>query len=79
MKKGYLTEGETAELCAEEEKPTLEIIGKDGNVFNILGLAVRAARKAGWDEKRIEKFKEDAMSGDYDNVLRLCMDNFDVT
>ena len=78
MKKDYLTEGETAELCAEEEKPTLEIIGKDGNVFNILGLAVRAARKAGWDEERIEKFKKDAMSGDYDNVLRLCSDNFDV-
>lgn len=30
------------------EKPKLELIGKDGNAFSILGLAGRAAKKAGW-------------------------------
>jgi len=73
-----LTEREVANLCAEEGKPQLEIIGKDGNVFNILGLAIRAGRKAGWSKERIEKFKKDAMSGDYNNVLNLCSENFDV-
>ena len=60
-------------------KPKLKLVGEDGNVFFVLGKAVREARRAGWDEKRIEKFKSDAMSGDYDNVLRICMDNFEVT
>lgn len=59
-------------------KPKLEIIGKDGNVFNIIGLAVRAAKKAGWDEERIKKFQEDCFSSDYDHVLNLCTENFDV-
>lgn len=73
-----LSEREVANLCAEEDKPELAIIGKDGNVFNILGLAIRAGRKAGWSEERIEQFKKDAMSGDYNNVLNLCSENFDV-
>jgi len=63
---------------SEEEKPKLSIIGEDGNVFFILGKAIREARRAGWNKERIEKFKKDAMSGDYNNVLRLCMEHFDV-
>lgn len=59
-------------------KPTLQIIGKDGNVFNILGLAIREARRAGWSKEKIEQFQKDATSGDYDNVLRLCSEHFDV-
>lgn len=73
-----LPEREVANLCAEEEKPELKLVGEDGNVFFILGKAVRVARQAGWSEEKIEKFKEDAMSGDYNNVLRLCMEHFDV-
>lgn len=78
MKKGYLTEGETAELCAEEDKPELRLVGEDGNVFFILGKAVRVARQEGWSEEKIEEFKKKAMSGDYDNALQTCMEYFDV-
>jgi hypothetical protein len=59
-------------------KPELKLIGEDGNVFFILGKAVREARRAGWSEEKIGKFKEDAMSGDYNHVLQLCMEYFDV-
>lgn len=59
-------------------KPRLEIIETDGNVFSILGKAVIAGRKAGWDKERIDKFKAEAMSGDYDNALRTCMKHFNV-
>ena len=31
-----------------ESKPTVKLIGTDGNAFSILGLAIRAAKKAGW-------------------------------
>ncbi len=64
---------------SDEEKPVLEILGKDGNVFNIIGLATKAGRQAGWDKERIKKFQEDCFSGDYDHVLQLCMENFEVT
>ncbi len=60
-------------------KPELKLIGEDGNVFFILGKAVREARRAGWDEEKIERFKEDAMSGDYDHALQACMEYFEVS
>lgn len=59
-------------------KPELKLIGEDGNVFFILGKAVREARRAGWPEEKIEKFKEDTMSGDYDHALQICMEYFEV-
>jgi len=60
-------------------KPELKLIGEDGNVFSILGKAMRAARQAGWSKEKIEKFQKDAMSGDYDHVLQLCTEHFEVT
>ena len=59
-------------------KPTLRLIGEDGNVFFILGKAVREACRAGWDEEKIEQFKKEAMSGDYDHALQTCMEYFEV-
>jgi len=60
------------------DKPKLKIIGTDGNVFSILGLASKAGRKAGWDKEKVDKFLAECMSGDYDNALRTCMEHFDV-
>jgi len=60
-------------------KPELKLIGEDGNVFFIIGKAVREAKNAGWDKERIDRFKEDCMSGDYNRVLQLCMEHFEVT
>jgi len=67
MKKGNLTEGEVAEPCAEEEKPELRLIGEDGNIFNILGLATREAKRAGWSKEKIEKLK--SVEGKFMQVL----------
>lgn len=59
-------------------KPTLELIGEDGNAFFILGKASKVAKKAGWDEEKLDEFKKEAMSGDYDHLLQTCMEYFDV-
>lgn len=59
-------------------KPKLKLIGEDGNVFFILGRAVREAKRAGWSIEKIERFKKEAKSGDYDHVLQTCMNYFDV-
>jgi len=59
-------------------KPLLKLTGKDGNAFFILGLAVRAAKDAGWSKEEIGRFIKKATAGNYENLLQTCMDFFDV-
>ena len=62
-----------------ETKPVLELVGQDGNAFNVLGLARQAARNAGWPKDQIDAFLKEAMGGDYSHLLCVCMDYFEVT
>jgi hypothetical protein len=59
-------------------KPTLRLVGEDGNAFMILGRAQRAALKAGWSRCDIAAFMEKARGGDYDHLLQVVMDHFNV-
>ena len=61
-----------------ESKPTVKLIGTDGNAFSILGLAIRAAKKAGWSQAQIDEYKQKATSGDYNNLLAVTMELFEV-
>jgi len=61
------------------EKPKLQLTGENGNVFNIMGLAFKAAKAANWPKEKIEKFKKELISGDYDHALQTCMKWFDVS
>jgi len=56
----------------------VQLTGKDGNAFMILGLCQRAAKKAGLSEEIINSFREEAMSGDYNHLLQTCTAWFDV-
>ena len=56
----------------------VQLTGKDGNAFFVLGACTKAAKRAGIDRGEIEKFKSEAVSGDYNNLLRTCMEWFDV-
>lgn len=49
-------------------KPVVNLIDTDGNAFNVLGLCLRAARKAGWSNEERRKFSDEAMGGDYDHL-----------
>lgn len=60
------------------ERPELKLIGQDGNAFMVLGLAQRAAKKAGWTKEEIEKFMDEARSGNYDHLLQTCTNYFNV-
>jgi len=62
----------------QREKPTLQLVGTDGNAFSILGKAMKAAKRAGWSKERIAVYIEEAMSGDYDHLLQTTMKYFDV-
>ena len=57
------------------EKPILELVGKDGNAFAILAAARKVAieNKMDWG-----KIQSEAISGDYDHLLNVMMEYFDV-
>ena len=57
-------------------KPSLKLVGEDGNACFIMGRASRAARSAGWSKEQIDAVMKEAMSGDYNNVLCTIMDYF---
>jgi hypothetical protein len=59
-------------------KPELKLVGADGNAFAIIGKAIGVARRAGWSQEEIEKFRIESMKGDYDHLLQTCMEFFDV-
>lgn len=59
-------------------KPTLKLVGTDGNAFALLGVAQRVARKNGWSKEQINAVLKVAMSGDYDHLLQTLMHYFDV-
>jgi hypothetical protein len=63
---------------AAKERPSVRLVGADGNAFMVMGLCFRAARKAGWSKERIEALKEEMMSGNYQQLLEVAMRNFDV-
>jgi hypothetical protein len=66
------------EKVMTESKPKLKLVGLDGNAFSILGRAHRVARQAGWSNAAWKTIQTDAMSGDYDHLLGVMAEHFDV-
>jgi len=62
----------------DTEKPKCRLIGKDGNVFNIIGLVTQALERAG-RKKEAEEFTDWAfIARSYDEVLILCSEYVDI-
>ena len=59
-------------------KPTVKLIGEDGNAFSIMGHVEKALRRAGADKEYIGKYLNAATSGDYDHLLLVSMEYVDV-
>lgn len=55
----------------------VQLVGANGNAFNILGLCRRAAQRAGIPPEEISAFMDEAKSGDYNHLLVTCMKWFD--
>lgn len=51
----------------------VELSGTDGNSMAILSKARRALRSGGASLEECDEFVNEALSGDYDNVLQTCM------
>jgi ribosomal protein S9 len=52
----------------------VQLTGEDGNAFAIMGAVTRALRQAGATHEEIAKYTTEAMSGDYNNLLRVSME-----
>lgn len=60
-------------------KPKCRLIGEDGNIFNLMGIATRTLKKAGQFEKEKEmtrRITTEAKS--YDEALQILMEYVDV-
>lgn len=51
----------------------VQLTGSDGNAFAVMAAVGRALRNAKVPQTEIATFRQEAMSGDYDNLLRVCM------
>jgi hypothetical protein len=61
-----------------EIKPTVKLIGQDGNAFSIMGMVKQALRRAGADKEYIDKYLSEATSGDYNHLLAVSMEYVNV-
>ncbi len=52
----------------------VELVGQDGNAFAIMGAVTNALRQNGFTADDVDEYRTEAMSGDYDNLLRVTMD-----
>ncbi len=59
-------------------KPKCKLVGKDGNIFNLMGIASRTLKEAGLKEKASEMTNRITNSKSYDETLRIIMEYVEV-
>ena len=59
-------------------KPRCKLIGEDGNIFNLIGIAARALRKAGLADKATEMSEKVMQSKSYTEALSVIMEYVEV-
>jgi hypothetical protein len=52
----------------------VQLVGQDGNAFAVMARVSQAMRRAKVPKEEIDKFFEECKSGDYDHLLRTCME-----
>jgi len=59
----------------EKPRVILQLVGLDGNAFNLLAKFRQAARAQGWAADQIQMVIDEATRADYDHLLRTLIDN----
>jgi len=59
-------------------KPTVKLIGQDGNAFSIMGRVKKALMQAGADKEYIDKYLKESTVGDYSYLLAVSMEYVNV-
>ena len=60
------------------DKPTVNLVGEDGNAFFILGKVKKALRKFGCSNEYIDNYITDATSSDYNHLIQTTMEYVNV-
>jgi len=55
----------------------VQLTGKDGNAFFILGSVTKAMRRAKVSQEDIDAYMSEATAGDYNHLLRVTMQTVD--
>ena len=71
--------GFISEETAEKKKPDCKLIGEDGNIFNLIGIASRTLRQNGMAEQAVEMRDRISASGSYDEALCIIGDYVNIT
>ena len=64
---------------AEKKKPDCKLLGEDGNVFNLLGIASRTLRSSGLADQAKEMCDRVYSSGSYGEALCIIGDYVNIT
>jgi len=62
----------------KNNKPVVKLIGEDGNIFNLLGIAASGLKDVEQGDKVSEMFKRVTSSGSYTEALSIIMDYVEV-
>lgn len=63
----------------ERQKPDCPLIGKDGNIFNLIGIASKTLRDNGLAEQAVQMRDRIRVSGSYDEALSIIGEYVNIT
>ena len=67
------------EKASEQKKPDCKLIGEDGNIFNLMGIASKILRQNGMAEEAVEMRDRIRASGRYDEALCIIGEYVNIT
>ena len=67
------------EKASEQKKPDCKLIGEDGNIFNLMGIASKILRQNGMAEEAVEMRDRIRASGSYDAALCIIGEYVNIT
>lgn len=71
--------GFISEETAEKKKPNCKLIGEDGNIFNLMGIASKTLRQNGMAGQAVEMRDRICASGSYGEALCIIGDYVNIT
>lgn len=75
----YLDNWFGEEIAAKRRKPDCPLIGQDGNIFNLIGIAARTLRENGMREEAAEMSKRVTSCGSYMDALCIIGEYVNIT
>ena len=72
MKKGVCL------VMSDKQKPKVQLVGQDGNVFNLLGICTKALKRAGQYDEATELKNRVMSSGSYGEALSIMLEYVDL-